>query len=271
MTRLAVNGIELEVTDEGQGEAVLLLHGFPDSSALWRHQRPALLAAGYRVITPDLRGFGESSRPADIAAYRVTELLADISGLLDTLAVTRVHVVSHDWGASLGWLLAAQQPQRVASFTALSVGHPQAFYGAGMAQRARSWYMLLFQFEQLAERILAADDWAFLRDFSGHHAECERWVKDLARPGALTAALNWYRANAHPAQTFRKLAFPRVAVRTLGLFGSADPYLEEAQMVASGAYVDAPWRYQRLEGAGHWLPLDRPQAVTALLLEWLAG
>ncbi|MEQ8662466.1 MAG: alpha/beta hydrolase, partial [Gammaproteobacteria bacterium] len=177
---------------------------------------------------------------------------------------------SHDWGASLGWLLAALHGERVASLTALAVGHPQCFYGAGLAQRARSWYMLLFQFEQLAERVLMADDWAFLRDFTGHHPECARWTAALARPGALTAALNWYRANAHPAQTFRALSFPRVAVPTLGVWGSADPYLEEAQMAGSGAYVDAAWRYERLEGAGHWLPLDRAAAVGELVLAWLA-
>ena len=271
MPHLTVNGLDFHYLDVGSGPPVLLLHGFPDSSKLWRHQVPALAAAGYRVVAPDLRGFGASARPPVRADYRVEILLADVLALLDRLDLARVHVLCHDWGASLGWLLAALHAARVTSLTALSVGHPQSFYGAGLGQRARSWYMLLFQFEELAERLLMADDWALLRDFTGHHAECERWIADLARPGALTAALNWYRANAHPAQTFRRLEFPRVSVPTLGIWGSADPYLEEAQMAGSAALVDAAWRYERLEGAGHWLPLDRPEDVSRLVLEWLAG
>ena len=265
-----VNGISLQVDDHpGPGASVLLLHGFPDSSALWRHQVPALCDAGYRVVVPDLRGFGQSARPQQVADYRIGVLLEDVLDLLEVLALRRVHVVCHDWGASLGWLLAGLHPARVASLAALAVGHPAAFYGGGLAQREKSWYMLLFQFEEIAERVLTQDDWALFRDFVRHHPECTRWIADLERPGALRAALNWYRANAHPAQTFRPLAFPRVTVPTLGLWGSADPYLTEAQMVASADYVDASWTYRRVEGAGHWLQLDQPAAINTLLKEWL--
>lgn len=270
MPRLTVNGVELNVDDVGSGPAVLLLHGFPDSRALWRNQVPALVTAGYRAIVPDLRGFGLSAQPGHVADYKIDLLLADVLGVLDQCAVERADVVSHDWGASLGWLLAGLHAPRVRSLTALAVGHPQAFYGGGLAQREKSWYMLLFQFEDIAERVLQADDWALFRDFTRHHPECERWLRDLARPGALTAALNWYRANAHPAQTFRTLRFPRVPVPTFGVWGAADPYLTEAQMLASADFVDAPWRYLRVEGAGHWLPLDRAQVVTDQLMDWLA-
>lgn len=271
MPQLMINGLEFHVDDVGTGPAILMLHGFPDSAALWRHQVADLVAAGFRVVVPDLRGFGASARPPAVADYRVEQLLGDVVGVLDALAVPQAHVVCHDWGASLGWLLAGLHADRVLSLNALAVGHPQAFYGGGLAQREKSWYMLLFQFEGLAERVLSENDWALFRDFVRHHDECERWLQDLSRPGALSAALNWYRANAHPAQTFRELSFPRVNVPAQGLWGSADPYLTEAQMVASASHVDGHWRYIRVEGAGHWLPLDRPQAVTRHVLDWLAA
>ncbi len=269
MATVTVNGIQMAVGGQGSGPAVLLLHGFPDSGAVWRHQALALAAAGWRTVVPDLRGFGASGRPPAREDYRIEVLLGDVLGLLDVLGLERVHVVCHDWGASLGWLLAGLHAARVASLAALSVGHPQSFYGGGLAQREKSWYMLLFQFEEVAERVLQADDWALFRDFVRHHDECERWIADLARPGALRAALNWYRANTHPAQTFRPLAFPRVSVPVLGLWGAGDPYLTEAQMAGSVAALDGPWRYRRIEGAGHWLQLDRPDAVNAELLDFL--
>ncbi|MGR8918402.1 MAG: alpha/beta fold hydrolase [Gammaproteobacteria bacterium] len=269
MQHLEINGIRLALTDVGDGEPVLFLHGYPDSGAVWRYQVDALRAAGYRVLVPDLRGYGASERPQGKAAYRLELLLGDVLGLLDALGLDRVHLVCLDWGASLGWMLAALHGPRFESLAALSVGHPQCFFGGGLEQKARSWYVLLFQFEDLAERILSENDWAFFREFAGHHPECDRWIADLSRPGALTAALNWYRANVHPAQTFRPLSFPRVAVPTLGVWSSGDAYLTEAQMAGSAAYLDAPWRYERVEGAGHWLQVDRPAAVNALLLDWL--
>src|SRR5262245_24725064 len=140
--KIAVNGIELHVHEAGAGIPVLLLHGFPDSSSLWRYQVPALVAAGHRVIVPDLRGFGESSKPTDQAAYQLPVVLGDAVGLLDALGVPRAHVVSHDWGAVVGWLLAGMFPDRVASFVALSVGHPGTFAAAPIEQREKSWYFL---------------------------------------------------------------------------------------------------------------------------------
>jgi pimeloyl-ACP methyl ester carboxylesterase len=127
-TPLTVNGLSFHVIDEGDGPAVLLLHGFPDSSALWRHQVPALVDAGYRVIAPDLRGFGASDRPEGVAAYAMPTLVADVLGIIDTLDVERADVVGHDWGSGLGWTLAAVVPERVRRLVALSVGHPAGYF-----------------------------------------------------------------------------------------------------------------------------------------------
>jgi pimeloyl-ACP methyl ester carboxylesterase len=122
--RIQGDGVELDVLDEGEGPPVLLVHGFPDSSHLWRHQLPALTAAGLRVIAPDMRGFGASDRPADVAAYRLSRTVADLVAILDTLGVDRARVVGHDWGAAVAWLLAAIRPDRVERLVAMSVGHP---------------------------------------------------------------------------------------------------------------------------------------------------
>ena len=197
--QIRVGDLNFHVVDEGSGPVVLLLHGFPDSSDLWRHQMPALLAAGLRVVAPDLRGFGKSDKPPEVEAYAMPVLLQDTVGLLDQLGIERAHVVSHDWGAVVGWLLAAQHPERLERFVTLSVGHPNIlFWQSGLDQREKSWYMMLFQFRGLAEQLLTRNNWKLFRDWVRHHPETEKWITDLARPGALTAGLNWYRANAGP-------------------------------------------------------------------------
>ena len=267
---LEVNGIRLHVHEQGTGAPVLLLHGFPDSSSLWRHQVPALVKAGYRVIAPDLRGFGASDKPQEIDAYALPTLIGDVVGLLDALQVARCHVVCHDWGAALGWGMAMFLPERVDRFVAFSVGHFAGFADAGLEQREKSWYMLYFQYEGIAENALRENDWKFFRDWTRHHPEAATWIPDLSRPGALTAALNWYRANASPA---RAGAFdgvlPAVKAPTLGVWSTNDHYLTETQMTAARKHVTGEWRYERIEGASHWLMLDEPARVNALLVDWL--
>ena len=259
-----------QVTDEGVGEPVLLLHGFPDSARLWRHQIPALVAAGFRVIAPDQRGFGESDKPQEVEAYALREVIGDAIALLDTLGLERVRLVSHDWGAAVGWGLCAFYPHRIVRHVALSVGHLTALWNAGLAQRRLAWYMLLFMRRGLAEDILIRENWQWFRDLFEHHSEMERWIGDLQRPGALTAALNWYRANVD-VETWgpQGWVLPRVPVPTLGVWSTRDAYLTEVQMVASAGFVDAPWEYRRVEGASHWLMLDQPAVVSQILIDYL--
>lgn len=269
--RIEVNGVSLRVVEDGSGPAVLLLHGFPDSAHLWRHQIPALVNAGYRTVAPDLRGFGESEKPPQVEAYALPVLLGDVIGILDQLGVERAHVVAHDWGAALGWLLGGMYPQRVERLAALSVGHLNSFAEAGIEQREKSWYMLLFQFRGIAEEVLRRHDWRLFREWTRDHPEAARWIADLSRPGALTAGLNWYRANVAPESLLAEpQPFPAVPAPTLGVWSSKDAYLTEAQMVRSQAYVTGPWRYERVEDASHWLQLDQPERLNRLLLEFLA-
>lgn len=268
--RMKLGQVTLEVTDEGEGMPVLLLHGFPDSSRLWRHQIPALLAAGFRVIAPDQRGFGNSDKPQEAESYALPEVIGDAIALLDALGLEKVRLVSHDWGAAVGWGLAALHPARIDRHVALSVGHLSALWNAGLAQRRLAWYMLVFMRRGFAEELLMRQDWAFFRDLWGHHPEIETWIADLSRPGALTAGLNWYRGNVDlETWTEEGWVLPRVRVPTLGVWSTGDAYLTEVQMVASGAYVDADWEYLRVEGATHWLMLDRPAYIARVLVDYL--
>ncbi|MGH8901179.1 MAG: alpha/beta fold hydrolase [Egibacteraceae bacterium] len=269
--RIEVNGLSFHVLDEGQGPAVLLLHGFPDSSNLWRHQLPALAQAGYRVIAPDLRGFGESDRPEEVEAYALPLLVGDVVGILDALGVERATVVGHDWGAALGWTLAAMVADRVERLVALTVGHPNGFFADPFGQRQLSWYILFFLFPGVAEEALRRDDWALYRTFSRGDGDLDRYIRDLERPGALTAGLNWYRANISP-ETFgqdKSAALPSVGCPVMGVWASGDVALGEAQMLASSTYVTGPWRYERLDGIGHWIPLEAPDRLNQLLTDFI--
>jgi pimeloyl-ACP methyl ester carboxylesterase len=272
---LAVDPLDVAFVDEGSGSPVLLLHGFPDSADLWRYTVPALAVAGHRVIAPDLRGYGETSRPAEKDAYNLLTIAGDVIALLDDLGIERAAVVGHDWGAALAWAIAAFLPERCERLAAISVGHPAAFAAAGIEQQQLSFYMLLFQFEGIAEEWMSADGWANFRAWvtvRDHPArDFDRWVADLERPGALTAALNWYRANVPPeALTGSAPLFPPVTCPVLGVWGSRDFALGEAQMTGSAHHVTGPWRYEQFGGAGHWLPVDEPDRLNQLLVEFLA-
>lgn len=263
-----VNGLSMAVQIEGSGPPVLLIHGFPDDHAVWRHQLPALVAAGYNVIAPDLRGCGQTEAPAKVADYRIPTLVADLVALLDDLGIDRARVVGHDWGAVLGWQLAIRHPERVERYVALSVGHPNAYATAGLEQKRKGWYTLMFQWRGVAEWLLTRRDWAFFHRFAFQPTESPHWVARLSAPGRLTAALNYYRANLGTLLFER---FPAVRVPVLGVYSSGDRYLTEGQMTASRAHVDADWRYVRLDGPGHWMTLDVPDTVNTLLIDYLAA
>jgi pimeloyl-ACP methyl ester carboxylesterase len=277
------NGIDLHLAEAGppSGAPVVLLHGFPDSWELWRSQVAALAAAGYRVLAPDLRGFGRTTRPPAVEAYRSRTLVADVTGLLDAGDVERAAVVGHDWGAALAWRVAMFAADRVERLVAVSVGHPLAGVVAGLPQRQLSWYVLWFLFPGVAERVLPADDWAVYRRWlwsgtpPGQDPDLDRQLADLSRPGALEAALNWYRANNDPADfpldDPTRFHLPSVACPTMGVWSSDDPALTEAQMTGSARYVTGPWRYERLEGVDHWVPVHAPDQLNGWLLDFLGS
>jgi pimeloyl-ACP methyl ester carboxylesterase len=265
---LTVKDVEFRVLDEGSGPPVLLLHGFPDRADMWRHVARRLREGGRRTVALDLPGFGESSAPVGVANYRAERVLGQIAELLPALGISEpVDLVGHDWGAYMSWYIALTRPDLVRRHVALSVGHPRAFVMAGWEQKRKSRYMLLFVIPRLAERVMSAGGFRRVREFMGDsHPDIETVVADLSRPGRLTAGLSWYRANALSTPLRR---WPRCRVPTLGVLPTQDDYLAEDQMVNSERYMDADWRYERLEGFGHWAALQAPDQVADLILDWL--
>jgi pimeloyl-ACP methyl ester carboxylesterase len=260
-------GIEYEVT--GEGRPVVLLHGWPDSGRLWRNQVGVLADAGFKVIVPDLRGFGRSDKPADVEAYSIPFLAGDVLAVLDAAGAERAHVVGHDWGSALAWATASLVPDRVDHLVAMSVGNPMAFGSAGLPQREKSWYMLLFQFVDIAEQWLSNDGWKNFRDW-GNHPDADAVTAEIEASGSLTSGLNYYRANIPPASLVGPpLELPLVQAPTMGIWSSGDMALLEHQMTDSGAFVSGSWRYERLDGPGHWMQLEAPDDVNRLLLDFL--
>jgi len=266
---IEANGVSLHVEDYGNGPPVLLLHGWPDSAYVWRHQIPFLTAHGFRAIAPDMRGFGRSSRPPGITDYALSKSVGDVTALLDGLGVESANLVGHDWGAAVAWSMAMSHPDRVQKLVVVSVGHPSVPWS--LRQREMAWYELFFQFEGIAEATISYDDWAWLWRFLRGAGDQERYARDLSRPGALTASLNWYRANLAPRMPGPPPELPLVRVPTLGIWSTDDHYLDGERMERSGAYVKAPWRYEVIKGASHWIPLDTPDRLNELLLDWLKG
>jgi pimeloyl-ACP methyl ester carboxylesterase len=268
MGRVDVNGVGIEYQITGEGQPVVLLHGFPDSGRLWRHQVPALAGAGFQVVVPDLRGYGRSDKPEPVEAYALSLLAGDVLAILADLGIAKAHIVGHDWGAALAWGLASLAPGSVDHLVALSVGHPATFRRTSQ-QREKSWYMLLFQFPGIAERWLTDDNWANFRTWAGH-PDADQVIAELEAGGSVTPGLNWYRANVPPESWLRPpLNLPPVHAPTMGVWSTGDPALTEIQMTDSAENVAGPWQYERLDGPGHWLQLDAPDQVNALLLDFL--
>jgi pimeloyl-ACP methyl ester carboxylesterase len=269
MPDITANGMRFHIEDAGQGDPVILLHGFPDTSALWADQIVALTAAGYRAIAPDLRGRGQSDKPEGVANYQLSRIIQDVAEILDALGVARARVVGHDWGAAVAWGFAALKPERVAQLVAVSTPHPRATGKPSLEELRKGWYRLLFQFPS-AETIMQQDDWYLMRLMLRDSRDLDPYIANLAAPGALTAALNWYRANLPPERLLGRSALPDIPAPTLGVFGADDPYLMEDAMRRSGEFVTGPWRYEVFPAAGHWVSRDDPDRFNRLLLEFFA-
>lgn len=246
-------------------QVVLLIHGFPDSAAMWTHQIESVHDAGYRCIAPDNVGCGESEIAAYRRDYHAQIIMEDHRALLDHLQVRKAHVVGHDWGAVLGWLLAGWHPTRVHSLMVLSVGHPMAFARSGIDQKLASWYIVFFLLAGLAERLLIGNGRFSLRRLCSSHPEINEVMTRMSKPGRLTAALRIYRASTI-AMIFRR--HPRVALPTLGIWSRGDVYLVESQMRNSARYMDGPWVCEVIDG-GHWISLEQPEFLNSRLLAHL--
>jgi pimeloyl-ACP methyl ester carboxylesterase len=262
-------GLTFDVRDAGppDGDPVVLLHGFPQDARAFDRLAPVLHGAGLRTLAPDQRGYSPGARPRGRSPYRLRELVDDVLALLDAAGLGSAHLVGHDWGAVVGWALAAWHPERLRTLTALSVPHPAAMARAAVTsdQALRSSYVLAFQLPAVPERALLAGGGAPLRRLltqSGlPDGLAAHYVTRMREPGALTAALAWYRAL--PLGAWEPVG--RVRVPTLHVWSTADVALGRAATEATRAHVEAPYRLEVLEGVPHWVPELAADRVGELL------
>jgi pimeloyl-ACP methyl ester carboxylesterase len=274
------NGLRFRAMVDGpsDGEMFILLHGFPEGAESWSRQVEALAAAGFLAVAPDLRGYGLSEAPADLASYTIDHLAEDVRFIITAFGRSAAHVAGHDWGAMVAWFFAGRYPEMTKTLTALSVPHPAALAAASRDdddQQARSRYVGLFLQAGKAERVLADDDYRRLRFMftigpnpdAVPRSVVEHFIRSLSRPGRLTAALNYYRANlAADGGAWESLTeIGPITVSTVLLWGDQDPALGRRAAEATARHVEGKYRLDVLEGAGHWLQFERPGEVSLAL------
>ena len=262
-------GLTFDVRDAGppDAEAVVLLHGFPHTSASWDDVSARLVAAGYRTLAPDQRGYSPGARPRGRRAYRQSELVGDTVALLDAAGVDRAHVVGHDFGGAVAWNLAVAHPDRVRTLTSLTTPHPAAFVRALATSRQlfHSWYMFVFQLPWLPEAALRTGRFERGLIDQGVPADKARAYADrLSEPGAFTGAVNWYRAALLERRTATRVTTP-----TLQIHAGRDRFVTQRAAEGSVRFVDGPFRLEVLADADHWLPDNNAERVVELLLPHL--
>ncbi len=278
-----INGIQLHVRTAGDPDAPLLLlfHGWPDSSRCWTGVIP-LLADRYRVVAPDLRGFGSSEAPQDLEAYRMPVLLGDVGGLIEWSGHTRAFVAGHDFGGALTWQAATWLSDRIERAVVLAAPHPlhMRAVGAGnVEQMSRSFYVWLMHAGEAGLRLLAADDFNLLTTFAFGRSpgfteeDREAYRREWRSPGRFDAMANWYRAHFRP-DLFNPdvpLELPPVGVPVRYVHGELDWAFVADMATGSGAYVDAEYDEQVISGASHWMPQEKPDEVAGLIDDWISG
>jgi pimeloyl-ACP methyl ester carboxylesterase len=278
----AVNGIDLHWVEAGEGPLVVLLHGFPEFWYEWRHQIPALAAAGFRVIAPDLRGYNLSAKPKGVDSYRAGRVMEDVIGLIHHHGAERAHVAGHDWGGVIAWRLGIRRPEVVDRLTIINAPHP-AVFGRELKhprQLLRSWYAAFFQIPKIPEAFFRARDFALLarifrespvRRDAYTDEDIARYVEAASRPGALTAMINYYRAfgrgTARGEGNGEGPGGEGVVRRpTLVIWGEKDTALNIHNLDGLEEYVP-DLRIERIPDASHWVPADAPGAVNRLLIQ----
>lgn len=273
LTSYAHDGLTFDVTDTGPGPAteppVVLLHGFPADRQCWAGVSTRLADAGLRTLAPDQRGYSPGARPTQDypAAYAIEALVGDVLALLDAAGASQAHLVGHDWGGAVAWAAAGAHPGRFETLTVLSTPHPAALARAYRDpwQAVHSAYVAFFQLPLLPEALLARGLTLGLRRSGLSAAVADRYAARMAEPGALTAALGWYRALRHSHGTVH-----RVRVPTTYLWGRHDPFLGRRAAEGTQRLVKTDYRFVELD-EGHWLPELAPQACAEAVLDRATG
>ena len=270
---LDASGFMFTALETGDGDPVLLLHGFPETSYMWRGLMTSLAENGYHALAPDMRGYSSGARPDDVEQYHYEELVADVGAIADAAGFDRFHLIGHDWGAIVGWAVVCNDDSRIASWSALSVPHYRSFAEAVRDDPEEEFYRgLLVNFvDPNTAPTLSADGAAPMRIFwtSSAPDEVEEYESVFAQPGALQAALNYYVAcEKHARALDGPFAFGPVSTPTLLLWGKDDVAIRPMSVDGAAKYMTGPYRRVDLD-AGHWLVQEQPEQVTDEILRHL--
>ncbi len=275
LVRIAANGLVFRARVAGlhnTGPGVMLLHGFPETSLMWQPLIELLADQGFRVVAFDQRGYSPGARPKDVAAYALPKLVEDVFAVARATGMHHFHLVGHDWGAAVGWAAVMSRPELLRSYTSLSIPHISAFADAlanDADQRRRSRYMLFFRIPLLPEAVFTFNHLALMDDaLYGDMSEAQRaeYHAVFSEPGALTAALNWYRA----PYSFKVEAAPKVRLPVLFIWGNQDPAVGRYAVESQRNFIEGPFDYHELN-AGHWLMEEATDDVDSTILEFLRG
>lgn len=284
------NGLRFHCVTAGEGPLVMLLHGFPEFWYSWRHQIPALAAAGFMVVAPDLRGYNDSDKPDGIEAYRMTNLVEDVAGLCRAFGREQAVIVGHDWGGAVAYAFAMAKADMTRALVVLNCPHPADFSqalmgGKSLEQMKKSWYMFFFQLPEIPEQLLAAENFRLLKAFAYSQArrgtfsakDLRAYAEAFSKPGALTGGINWYRAmlrrptHASGVGTRPARLFPPISARTLVIWGERDHFLGKELTRGMKRHFTGKFSICYLPGVSHWVQQEVPGRVNALLLNFLKG
>ena len=281
---IRVNDVDLQVSvtnEGGERGLALLLHGFPELAFSWRHQIPVLADAGYEVWAPNLRGYGESSKPRAVSAYSIDVLLSDIAALIDASGRDDVTLVGHDWGAVQAWMFAIRRVRPLQRLVIMNVPHPACMRRElrTFRQLRKSWYVFFFQIPWLPERLLRARRAKAVGDaFEKMAVDATRFpdaVTDVyraaaLRPDAMRSMINYYRAALRGRRALTHEELPEIETPTLMIWGLEDTALSKETTDGTDEHVaDLTMRF--LPGVSHWVQQEAPETVNAMLLAWLDG
>jgi len=281
---LSVNGIDLEVSitnEGGERGLALLLHGFPELAFSWRHQITVLADAGYEVWAPNLRGYGRSAKPPEVADYRLDLLLADIAALIDASGRDDVTLIGHDWGAAQAWMFAIRRVRPLDRLVIMNVPHPTCMQRElrTFRQLRKSWYIAFFQLPWLPEKLFTARRAQVVADaFTNMAVDRTRFPAEVTdvyrqgalRPGSMRSMINYYRAAVRGAWRARHEDLPDVETPTLMIWGLEDTALSKETTDGTDEHVD-DLTMRFLPGVSHWVQQEAPETVNAMLLAWLGG
>jgi pimeloyl-ACP methyl ester carboxylesterase len=277
--QVLVNGVSLHIVEAGAGPLVVLLHGFPENWNAWRRQIPFLVKSGFRVVTPDLRGYNRSDKPLGVSAYRLDILSTDISKLIIALGEKTATLVGHDWGGVIAWSVACTYPEQITQLVVINAPHPERYIELLWRTRQffKSWYVFFFQWPWVPEKIIGWNRFNRVRNVLMNDTllpntfdseRIEAYISALSMPGALTAAINYYRAGVRYGFSLIHRMSRVIDCPTLILWGEKDRYLDIRLLDGLKTKVPHLW-VERYPDATHWLIAEHPDRVNHAILQFL--